>query len=51
MIDLLPNMTTDEFLLSLKCFIARRGRPERIYSDNAGTFVAAAEWLKLVRSD
>ena len=51
MIDLLPNMTTDEFLLSLKRFIARRGRPERIYPDNAGTFVAAAEWLKLVRSD
>lgn len=41
--------TTDEFLLSLKRFIARRGRPQRIYSDNAGTFVAAAEWLRLVR--
>ncbi len=27
-------------------FIARRGRPKLIYSDNGGTFKAAAKWLK-----
>ena len=32
----------------LKRFIARKGRPEKIYSDNAKTFEAAAEWLKKV---
>jgi hypothetical protein len=51
MIDLLPNLTTAEFLLSLKRFVARRGRPERIYSDNGGTFVAAAKWIRMVMYD
>ena len=33
-LDLLPSLETAECLRSLKQFIARRGRPERIYSDN-----------------
>ena len=32
-------------------FIARRGRPERIYSDIGSTFTAAAKWVKMVRQD
>lgn len=40
-----------ECLRSLKKFIARRGRPERIYSDNGRTFVGAAEWMKTVMKD
>jgi hypothetical protein len=51
MIDLLPNLTTAEFLLSLKRFMAQRGRPERIYSDNGGTFVAAAKWIRMAMYD
>ena len=51
MINLLPNLTTAEFLLSLKRFIARRGRPERIYSDNGDTFVVAEKWIRMVRND
>ena len=43
-------MEMEEFLLSFKSFIARRGRPETIYSDNGRTFVGAASWLKKVRS-
>ena len=45
-LDLVPNLETTECLLSLKQFIARRGRPDRIYSDNGRTFVGAAKWMK-----
>ena len=44
-LELLPNQTTEEFIRSLKRLIARRGEPEKIYSDNGKTFVAAARWL------
>lgn len=50
-LDLLPNLEMAECLSSLKKFIARRGRPERIYSDNGRTFVGAAEWMKTVMKD
>ncbi|XP_028411542.1 uncharacterized protein LOC114534187 [Dendronephthya gigantea] len=49
--DLLPSLELTEFILSLKRFIARRGRPERIYSDNGGTFIGAAKWMKAVWED
>ena len=44
-------MGVEEFLLSLKRLIARRGRPEITYSDNAATFKAADKWLNKVRTD
>ena len=50
-LDLLPSLETSKFLTSLKGFIARRGRPSVIYSDNGSTFKAAAQWLKKVRRD
>ena len=50
-LELLPNMETSECLNSLQRFIARRGRPERIYSDNGATFVAAEKWVKMVKQD
>ena len=50
-LDVLPNMETPEFLRSLKRFIARRGGPRKIYSDNARTFVGAAKWVKQVMHD
>ena len=40
-LDLLPKMSTEEFMRSLKKFIARRGKPEKNYSDDAKTFEAA----------
>ena len=49
--DLLPNLETGECLRSMKKFIARRGRPERIYSDNGRTFVGAAKWVRAVMKD
>ena len=50
-LELLPSLETQDFIISLKKFIARRGRPKKVYSDNGGTFVGAASWLKLVMHD
>ena len=50
-LDLVPNLGTTECLRSLKQFIARRGRPERIYSDNGRTFIGAAKWTREVMKD
>ena len=50
-LELTKSMETGEFLQTLKRLIARKGRPEKIYSDNAKTFVAAAQWLKKVQQD
>ena len=48
---MLKSLETAEFLASLKRFIARRGRPKVVYSDNGATFKAAESWLKKVQND
>ncbi len=50
-LELLSNMETDTFILCLKRYIARRGRPRVIYSDNGGTFVKTAKWISELRRD
>jgi hypothetical protein len=50
-LELLLSLETVEFLGALRRFIARRGRPSKIFSDNGKTFVAAASWLKKVMQD
>ena len=50
-LEVLRSLEVEEFLPSLKRLIARRGRPEVIYSDNAATFKAADKWLNKVRTD
>lgn len=50
-LDLMPSLDTQRFIQSLKQFIARRGRPRKIYSDNAKTFVAAENWLRTAQND
>ena len=40
-----------QFLASFKRFIARRGRPQKVYFDNGKTFVGAAKWIKQVMRD
>ena len=49
-LELTKPMETEEFI-SLKRFIARKGRLEKIYSDNGRTFVGAAKWLRNVMQD
>ena len=44
-------MSCKEFLRSLERFIAARGRPKKIISDNGKTFVTAARWIKKVERD
>lgn len=47
-LELLADQTTEGFTKCLKRFIARRGRPMKIYSDNGRSFVAASKWLKSI---
>ena len=46
-----PNLETTDFIRSWMCFIARRGRPRRIYSDNAKTFVSGSKWIEQVMKE
>ena len=50
-LELTKTMETQEFISTLKRFIARKGRPEKIYPDNGRTFVGAAKWLRNVMQD
>ena len=50
-LELLHTLEMEEFLRCLKKFVARRGRPKTIYSDNGSTFKGAASWIKKVMKD
>ena len=50
-LEILPNLSVEEFIRIIKRLIARRGRREKIFSDNGKTFVAAAQWLRKIRND
>ena len=50
-LELLHTLEMEEFLSCLKKFVARRGRPRLIYSDNGSTFKGAASWMKKVMND
>ncbi|XP_071578771.1 uncharacterized protein [Temnothorax nylanderi] len=45
-LELVSDLTTDSFIAALKRLISRRGKPERIYSDNATNFVGAQRQIK-----
>ena len=40
-LELVDDLSTDHFIMALKRFTARRGRPQRIYSDNGINFLGA----------
>ncbi|GFW97615.1 integrase catalytic domain-containing protein [Trichonephila clavipes] len=54
-LELVNSLTADYFLLSRRPFIARRGRPRHIYSDNGTNFRCASndlsklDWYKITR--
>lgn len=50
-LDLVSSLEIQEFLLSLEKYIARKGRPYRIYSDNGSTFIDSTGWLRKTMSD
>ncbi|GFU76539.1 integrase catalytic domain-containing protein [Trichonephila clavipes] len=53
-LELVNSLTSDTFLLALRCFITRRGRPRTIYCDNGTNFRGAfndlskLNWSKIV---
>ena len=50
-LEILTNQTTGEFIKALERPVARRGRPQIIYSDNAKTFTAAEKWINKIGKD
>ena len=50
-LEMIRNLETNTFILCLKRFIARRGRPRVVYSDNGGTFIKTSKWLQQLRKD
>lgn len=46
-LEWVDDLTTESFIAALRIFIARRGCPQQIYSDNGRNFVGAAAQLKL----
>lgn len=41
-LELVTSLSSDSYILALKRFISRRGKPSQIYSDNGKNFVGAA---------
>ena len=50
-LELLKTLDSESFIHCLKHFIARHGRPRVIYSDNGGTFIKTAKWIRQLRRD
>ena len=50
-LEIVPDMSTQTFIRSLKRFAARRGLPHKFISDNGKTFKAAAKVVKAVIND
>jgi len=47
-IEVVKSLTTEAFLAALRRFIARRGKPRTIYSDNGTNFQGAANQLHAI---
>lgn len=47
-LELVSSLSTDNFILAIRRFIARRGRPATIYSDNGKNFVGTSNALQTI---
>jgi len=47
-LELVSELSTEAYIASLRCFIARRGLCNNIYSDNGSNFVGAEKELKKI---
>ena len=45
-VEIAHSMTSDSFLMAFHRFMARRGKPNKVYSDNGSNLVAAEQELK-----
>ena len=45
-LELVESLETDDFIMTLRCFIARRGKPNEIFSDNGTNFRGANRELQ-----
>ncbi|XP_046856052.1 uncharacterized protein LOC124449145 [Xenia sp. Carnegie-2017] len=50
-LDMMPDLSASTLIPILKRFIARRGRPRKIYSENGGTFIKTAKWIDTLRKE
>ena len=50
-LKLCKDLTADEFKRTMKEFVARRGTPRMMVSDNGKTFVATSKWLKKLKKN
>ena len=50
-LELVPNLTTQVFIKSMKSLTGRRASPKIVYSDNAKTFQAGANRLTRINKD
>ena len=50
-LDVPPDFPTDEFMHTFKTFITGRGKPDKLYSDNAKTFIAASKRVRKIMKD
>ena len=50
-LKLVSNLTTQEFIKSMKRLIAGRGRPKIVYSDNMKALQAGAKWLTKINKE
>ena len=47
-LEIVTDLTVDNFLQAFRRFVARRSLPQLLISDNGSTFLAAAEELKIL---
>jgi hypothetical protein len=45
-LELVDSMEADDFIMVLRCFVSRRGKPKEMFSDNGTNFVGAMRELQ-----